>query len=164
MSSANHASAQQAGVALQIRKNRLIIFIMRKATIGFILVFLAFLPAFGQEDRPLSEREELKHDVLVEDQDFIYWLNIFPSTETEGLFHWEVVMKNIKSGEIIARFRANTMRGQENIFERMLRPDGEKITITASIDSNKSRIVYRIQRSQGKEIIFSNEGEKEIFY
>jgi hypothetical protein len=55
----------------------------------------------------------------------------------------KAVMKNIKSGEIIARFRAKTMRGQENIFERVFCLDGETITISTLVDIDKARIVYR---------------------
>ena len=137
---------------------------MKKETVILFFVFFAVLFSFSQGIQQAPEQEKLKYAVLVEDHDFIYGLNIFPSDKIEGLFHWEVVMKNFKTGEIIALFRANTMRGQENIFERMLHPDGSKIIITTSIEINKSRIIYRIQRSKKKQLIFSHEGDKEILF
>ena len=82
----------------------------------------------------------------------------------QGLFRWEGLIKNFKTGETLALFRGKSMRGQENIFERIFQTDGSKVTITTSVDTDKSRIIYRIQRTMGEQLLFSHEGEKEIFY
>ena len=87
-----------------------------------------------------SAREQLTCDVLVKGNDFIYGMNIYPSKKNKVLFHWEVIIQNFKTKKILCVLRSSTMRGQENIFERALSPDGIKIKITTSIDIKKDRI------------------------
>lgn len=122
-----------------------------------------FLVVFPQENKKTAETEQLKCDVLVKGIDFVFGLNIYPSDKIKNLFHWEGLVQNLKTGEILTIFRASTMRGQNNVYERMLRPDGDVIKITASIDIEKPRINYHIQRIRGKHLIFSYKGQKEIF-
>jgi len=137
---------------------------MNKSTVLFFFVFFPVLFAFSQSSRQSPEVDQLKCAVLVEDHVYVYGLNVFPSEGMPGLFRWEGVIKNFKTGETLALFRGKSMRGQENIFERVFQADGSKVTITTSVDTDKSKIVYRIQRSRGEQLLFSHEGEKEIFF
>ncbi len=122
------------------------------------LVMMAIYGANGQK----TETGELKCHVLVKDSDYVYGLNIYPSDKNKELFHWEGLVQNLNTGEIITLFRASTMREQKNVYERLLRPDGDAIKITTSIDRERPRIRYHIQRMKGKQLIFSYKGEKEI--
>ena len=127
------------------------------------MVMGLFQVVFPQENKKIAETVKLKCDVLVKDTDFVYGLNIYPSDKIKDLFNWEGMVQNLKTVEILTIFRASTMRGQNNVYERMLRPDGDVIKITASIDIEKLRINYHIQRIRGKHLIFSYKGQKEIF-
>jgi len=135
---------------------------MGKRFILFILACSLTQIAIPLEKIQSPVRDRLRCDVLVKGTDFFYMLNIYPSDKNPKLFRWEAVIKHIKSGKILSVLRGSSMRGQENIFERGIRPDGSKITITCSIDSRKPIINYLIQRTREKNVIYSYKGKKEI--
>lgn len=128
-----------------------------------ILIFLISWMSFSDDKKQESAREQLTCDVLVKGNDFIYRMNIYPSKENKVLFHWEVIIQNFKTKKILCVLRSSTMRGQENVFERTLSPDGSRIKITTSIDIHQNRIKYHIQRSDKNKLIYCYKGEKEIF-
>jgi hypothetical protein len=130
----------------------------------FLAAFLLVLPAFPQGETPSPATEPLKCDVRVEDGDFVYGLRVSPSDEMRGMFLWEGMVKNGKTGEMLARFRGKSMRGQENVFERTFQPDSGRITLTTSVEVGRDRIAYRIQRTVAKRVVFFNEGDKEVFF
>jgi len=137
---------------------------MKKKWVVLIFIFLLDWNCFSEDKKPSSTRDRLKCDVQVKGNDFIYGMNIYPSKKNKVLFHWEVIIQNFKTKKTLCILRSSTMRGQENIFERALSPDGTIIKITASIDIKKDRIKYHIQRTDKKKLIYSYKGEKEIFF
>ena len=137
---------------------------MGKRFILFMLVFSLALSSMPLEKVQPPVRDRLKCDVQVKGVDFFYVLNIYPSDKNPVLFHWEVIIKHISSGKIMTVLRCSSMRGQKNIFERGIRADGSKISITCSIDSRKPIINYHIRRCRGKSVIYSNKGKKEIHF
>lgn len=135
---------------------------MKKQLIFIMILLLFVLLSFSQKAKDSSIEAQLKCDVLVKGTDFFYLLNVYPSKKINGLFHWEVLIENFKTGEIITRLRGGTMRGQENVFERGYRLDGSKIKITTSVKIKQPKITYHIQRTKGDKLIYSCKGEKEI--
>ena len=135
---------------------------MKKQLI-FIIILLSFvLLSFPQKAKDSSIEAQLKCDVLVKDTNLVYLLNVYPSKKTKGLFHWEVIIKNFKTGEIITKLRGSTMRGQENVFVYGYRIDGSKIEIKTTVKIKQPKITYHIQRTKEKQLIYSCKGEKEI--
>jgi hypothetical protein len=136
---------------------------MKNKWLVTILIFLISWISFADDEKKESARDQLTCDVLVKGNDFIYGMNIYPSKVNKVLFHWEVIIQNFKTKKILCVLRSSTMRGQENIFERTISPDGSKIKITTSIDIQQDRIKYHIQRIDKKKLVYSYKGEKEIF-
>jgi hypothetical protein len=135
---------------------------MGKRIILFLILFSLFLSSVPLEKSPYPVRDRLKCDVQVKGVDFFYVLNIYPSDKNPVLFHWEAIIKHVNSGKILTILRCSSMRGQENIFERVYRPNGSKIIITCSIDPSKPLIRYHIRRLMGETILYSYKGKKEI--
>lgn len=136
---------------------------MKNKWLVLTLIFLISGMGFSEDKKQEPVRQQLTCDVLVKGNDFIYGMNIYPSKKNKVLFHWEVIIQNFKTKKILCVMRSSTMRGQENIIERKLSPDGSLIKITTSIDIKKDRINYHIQRTDNNKLIYSYKGEKEIF-
>jgi hypothetical protein len=138
----------------QQKRQTLLILLM----IGILAVFLCA----REKTKDSSPPSPLKFVTFAKDSDFAYLLHIYPHPKSDLLFIWTIAVKELSTGKIVIRQRAQTMREQENELHRKYHRDGSGIKITFRIHRKQPKLFYTIKRTRGDQVVYWNKGETKL--
>jgi hypothetical protein len=126
--------------------------------IGILAIFLCA----WEKSKESSPQSPLKFVTVAKDSDFAYLLHIYPHPQSDLLFIWTIAIKELSTGQIVIRQRAQTMRGQENELHRKYHRDGSSIKIKFSIHRKQPKLFYIIKRTRGDQVVYWSKGETKL--
>jgi hypothetical protein len=130
--------------------------------IPLMIVILAVFLCAREKTKDSSPQSPLKFVTVAKDSDFAYLLHIYPHGKSDLLFIWTLAIKELSTGKIVIRQRAQTMRGQENELHRKYHRDGSSIQIKFRIHRKQAKLFYSIKRTRGDQVVYWSKGETKL--